>query len=274
MIDPDGIQIQRVELPEVIKINQVPEFESNIYNLEDDSDYKKYIKDIERNVRGSFEYREFIKYIRSNFNMNKCAFLSGVSNEETYEIRIEIHHYPFSLHDICDIVMKKRSYYNESLDVQMVAKEVMQLHYKCVIGLIPLSETAHELTHNSRLFIPSDKVFGRYQLFVDYYKPFISSELLDTLDRIEKYTRENTRVNDTTILDMNEVSFDVHVNEYQLPDLGSVTNNMKYQLEMIKNNNYMLPNVQEVKEILNNQNPPSSPITFHDDKVIIEAGKI
>ena len=173
MIDPDGIQIQRNSLSDTIDINQVPEFENEIYNLEDETDYKHYIKDVEQQIRRSFEYRAFIKYLRENFGMNKCAYLKGVSNEETFDIKIEIHHYPFSLHDITDIVVKKRQFYKESLEVQMVAKEVMELHYKALIGLIPLSETAHQLAHSSRLFIPVDRVFGRYDLFVNFYKPFI-----------------------------------------------------------------------------------------------------
>ena len=79
-----------------------------------------------------------------------------------FDIKIEIHHYPFSLRDIVEIVIRKREYYKESLSVQMTAKEVMMLHYKLIIGLIPLSQTVHELAHSSRLFVPSDKVLGRY----------------------------------------------------------------------------------------------------------------
>ena len=42
----------------------------------------------------------------------------------TYDIKIEIHHYPFSLRDIVEIVLRKRMYYKESIEVQMTAKEV------------------------------------------------------------------------------------------------------------------------------------------------------
>ena len=130
MIDPDNIQIQQANLPDIIKIREIPTFEFQVYNLEDDKEYEHYIKDIEIQVRRSFEYRQFIKYLRENMNMNKCAFLKGVSNEESFDIKIEIHHYPFTLRDIVEIVYRKRSYYNESITVQMVAKEAMQLHYK------------------------------------------------------------------------------------------------------------------------------------------------
>lgn len=249
MIDPDGMQIQKVNLPDLIKIKQVPEFDFDIYHLEDDKEYDRYIKDIEKEVRKSFEYRAFIKFLRENMDMNKCSFLKGVTNSETYDIKIEIHHYPFTLRDIVEIVYRKRCFYNESLNVQMVAKEVMELHYKLIIGLIPLSETVHELAHSGRLFIPVDHVLGRYQVFVDIYKPFCSPEQLETLDRIEKYTEENSDLLDTTILDQNRVTYEVNDNRFALPEFNTINNNMIEQINAIKNNNYALPTINNTKQI-------------------------
>jgi hypothetical protein len=191
--------------------------------------------------------------------MNKCSFLKGITNEETYSIKIEIHHYPFSLADIVKIVVKKRQYYNESLDVQMVAKEVMELHYKLVIGLIPLSETVHQLFHSGHLFIPVDNVMGRYNLFVEYYEPFIDEEMLETLSRIEKYSREQrSQLFNTTIIDQNTVTYNIYNNDYQLPDFSTVNTNMINQLETIKNNNYLLPTAKEMEE-LNKPRPVATP---------------
>ena len=204
MIDPDGLQISHHNLPSSIKLENVQDYDIECYCLEDEKDFNKFINDTERDIRRSYEYREFIKYIRDNMQMNKCAFLEGVTNEETFDIKIEIHHYPFSLHDIVEIVLKKRLYYNESTSKFMVAKEVMSLHYKLVVGLIPLSQTVHELAHSGKLFVPSDKVVGRYNMFVDLYKPFCTVEQLEVLDRIEKYSRENrSDILDTTILNQN-----------------------------------------------------------------------
>lgn len=249
MIDPDGIQIQNSNLPDVIKVQQVVPFDTQIYNLEDDKEYENYIKDVEKEVRKSYEYRRFIKYLRENMDMNKCSFLKGVSNEETFDIKIEIHHYPFSLRDICEIVIRKRSYYNEPLELQMTAKEIMMLHYKLIIGLIPLSETVHELAHSGRLFIPVDHVMGRYQIFVDIYKPFCDPQQLETLDRIEKYTEENSSILDTTILEQNNVLYNVSDNRFMLPEFNKINDNMLNQLAAIKANNYILPSANDYKMI-------------------------
>lgn len=251
MIDPDGIQIQESNLPSKISISnaEIPICDFECYCLEDDKSYKHYIDDIEKSVRRSFEYRKFIAYIRDYMQMNQCAFIDGVDNTETFDIKIEIHHYPFSLHDITETVVKKRQYYKESLDVQMVAKEVMELHYKFMVGLIPLSETVHQIAHSSRIFIPTDKVMGRYNVFIDYYEPFIDPNLLEVLDRIEKYTLEKqSRLLNTTILDQNKITYEVKDQNYLLPDVSNLNVAMIEQMNNIKNNNYILPSIED-KEI-------------------------
>lgn len=249
MIDPDSIMIQKAQLPSTIDIKSIPEFDTITYNLEDEKDFDHYIKDIEKDVRRSFEYRRFINYIRDNMDMDRCSFLQGVTNEETFDIKIEIHHYPFTLRDIVEIVYRKRNALNESLDLHMVSKEVMELHYKLMIGLIPLSETVHELCHAGRLFIPVDKVMGRYNMFVDYYKPYCSVGQLETLERIEKYTREEvSEVLDTTIIEQNKVTYDIDVPQYQLPEFGKVSDEMIHKLESIKQNNYLLPTIKDIED--------------------------
>lgn len=247
MQDPDSIQITNNALPSEIKITKINDFECEAYNIDDEKDFNKYITDIERIIRKSYEYRSFINYLRDNMGMDKCAFLKDVSNAEDKSIRIEIHHYPFTLRDIVEIVYNKRNYYAESLSVFMVAKEVMSLHYKLMVGLIPLSETVHQLYHNGRLFIPIDKVLGRYTLFIDYYKPFIDPILLDNISRIEKYTAEHSAIGDTTILDQNTISFKITDKNFILPKVKNISDSMVKRLEVIKNNNYMLPTIDDVK---------------------------
>jgi len=252
MIDPDGIQIQESNLPNKIVIAnaEIPICDFECYCLEDEKSYKHYIDDIEKTVRRSFEYRRFIAYIRDYMQMNQCAFIQGVDNTETFDIKIEIHHYPFSLHDITEIVVNKRKYYNESLEVQMVAKEVMIAHYKLIIGLISLSETVHQVTHSSRLFIPVDKVLGRYNVFVQYYEPFIEPGLLEILDRIEKYSEEKqSRVLNTSILDENKITYQITDQNYMLPDMSGINTAMIEQMNEIRNNNYILPSIEDKKNI-------------------------
>lgn len=247
MIDPDGINVDRVDRNNIISLREVPPFEGyECYCLDDEKDYKKFISDVERSVRKSFEYRNFINYLRDNMQMNQCAYLEGVNNTEGFDIKIEIHHYPFTLYDIAQIVTKKRIYYKESISLNMVAKEITKLHYQLLVGLIPLSETVHELVHAGRLFIDVNKVIGNYNTFVNMYQPFIDPELIEMLDRIEKYSNEQrSDLLNNVVLDKNRVTYAIEDPHYQLPDTSSINTSMINQLDKIKANNYLLPTVND-----------------------------
>lgn len=191
MRDPDNLHRfyeYSDEAPEVIKITDLPEFDIPDYDLNDEKEFKKYLYDIERTVRNSFEYKRWLKYLREYVDMNKCSFYENVTNVDTTKIRIEVHHEPLSLFDIVLTVYNKRVAYRESLEVEMVAKEVMYHHFAMNIGVIPLAETPHELVHNQYLFVPSTRVFGNYKKFVQEYRAFMPQETLDVLQRIEEYT--------------------------------------------------------------------------------------
>ena len=270
MLDPDEIIVQSGNLPDTIKINDVPEFETEVYCLEDEKERKKFIKDVENRVRSSFEYKRFINYIRDYMQMNQDAFLEGIDNKESFDVKIEIHHYPFTLYDIVEIILNKRSYYKETISVNMVAKEVMSCHYKLIVGLIPLSETVHELNHNSRIFIPVNKVLGRYNLFIEYYKPFIEPYMLETVERIEKYSKENrSNILDTNIIKQNKIVYDVKDKNYALPAPDKVSSDMIEQMKLIKDNNYLLPTVDDIKML---EKQPQSPIEF-DKSIKNNTGK-
>lgn len=263
MIDPNSIIVQNNNKENIINVTNLNDFENiDVYDLNDDKDFGKYLKDIERTVRQSFEYKIFCKYLRENFGMDRCAFFNNVSNSEDYSVRIELHHYPFSLFDIVSIVYRKRAYNHQPLSIFMVAEEVLKLHYQLLVGLIPLSETVHQLVHAGRLFIPVNKVMGRYRLFVDIYYPFIEPEQLETLKMIERATNENSEVGDTTILNTNLIKYNVSDKRYQLPQVPNITDQMMNQIQMIKDNNYILPSVNEVRQIEQYNKKLRTPIRF------------
>ena len=242
MIDPASVvAVIPNNKEQVLNLGNIPDCDYETYNIWDDKDFKALILDIKREVRKSFEYQRFIRYIKEYMNMHECAFLEDIENDGTTHIRIEQHHYPFTLHDICIIVFNKRLYYKESLDLEMIAREVMCLHYKLMVGLIPLSETVHQLVHNKYIFIPIDKVLGRYQLFVDTYKEFMLPEHIDVLKRIEEYSLDvaNSALNNN-VLQQSKIFLEAN-GAYKLPDLSSVTDTMCKRIQTIKENGYRLP---------------------------------
>ena len=235
MIGENSMMSIPVNEVDVIKIPEnVPDFEFEDYDLMDDKDREKYIVDLERHVRSSFEYRQMVQYLREYMNMNSCAFIPNISNETSRRVRIEIHHSPFTLRDICCVILNKRMKNGEMLTIESVGYEVMFVHYSLMVGLIPLSETVHELVHTQYLFVPTNKVYGYYKAFVQTYYNYIDPELLDKLDELEKLTIAGT-YNDTykQVLEKKYITIDMEGNN-QFEKLHELQGMLKQRLSEIK----------------------------------------
>ena len=219
-------------VPDVIRLKDLPPCTIPDYDLDDEKSFKKYLYDIERIVRGSNEYHKMLNYLRDYLDMNKCSFYESVSNADTTKIRIEIHHEPLSLFDITEIVYRKRVAFHESLEAEYVAKEVMWLHYDMQVGLIPLSETVHELVHNSYLFIPNTKVYGKYKKFVQDYWAFISPELREVLERIDQLSLAYDCEEYKQLLAKKFIYVDVS-GAYQLPRLEDISAMVKARIREV-----------------------------------------
>lgn len=219
MRDPNNI-IKSYELdtpPTIIKMDEVPDYNFFDYDLNDDQMLKKYLFSVEKKViRSSYEYRTYIQFLREYMDMNKCSFYENVNNIDTTKVRIEIHHEPLSLFDICLIVYNKRVAFNESLEEEMLAKEVMYLHYNLMVGLIPLAETVHELVHGQYLFVPTSAVFGKYREFVNRYGDFMTPEQKEVLDKIEEASQIYDFEEAKTILSKQYIYVDM-TGAYKIP---------------------------------------------------------
>lgn len=234
---------------EILKIEgELPIFDMQDYDLFDDKDFKHYINDIERICRTSREYRKYIKFIRENMNMNQCSFLENVNNIDTFKIKIEIHHEPFSLFDLVMIVYNKRLRCGEELDDELVAKEVMLLHYNLLVGLIPLSETVHELVHNNYLFVPMDKVFGNVDIFYNLYYDFIPPDMKDLYDTIKNYSENYDESLQRGVLQKKYIYIDTS-DCYEQPNYEELVTIMDDKIKELKKKNYNVPLVEPFKII-------------------------
>ena len=171
-------------------INEMQYFDESQYDFYDEKDFGRYIQDIERAVRMSFEYRQLINYLKNTEGMNTCTFLENVVQIPDSKIKIELHHSPLTLYDIVQAVVKKRMHNNEDMDLFMVANEVMYNHYIGHIGLVPLSETVHEMVHSQYIFIPTNIIRGNYRAFIESYYDYVSPDVLDAIDNAEQMTKE------------------------------------------------------------------------------------
>ena len=236
MINPRDIKIiDNDQEYEVLNI-ELPDFDMEEYNIYDETEFKYYLDAIEKSVRNSFEYRQFIKFLRNNINMNQCSFFENVNNIDTFKIKIEIHHSPFSLYDIVYMVFKKRQEANECLEVEAVAKEVMYIHYNLIIGLIPLCETVHQLVHNFYIFVPMDKVLGMVDEFIARYGKYMSQEQSDTLNTIREYSMVFNEEENMNPLKRKYIYIQ-DAGSYNLPTYEDIIAIMRKRIVELKNNN-------------------------------------
>lgn len=159
------------------------DMEYSVY-LNSDRDKEKFIKRIEQIVRSTMEYRDYIAFLKDYVNMNRCAFFNNVENAQGSKVRIEIHHEPFTLFDIVKVVVNKYIEEGIPLNDLYIADEVLDIHYRNMVGLVPLSKSIHQIVHNSNeIIIPLTIVYGDYKKFLEEYSEFIDDELLDKLER-------------------------------------------------------------------------------------------
>lgn len=214
-----------MRLPNVEKFNNTSEFItrklSNVtksprdYVIFSDKERVRFIKMVESVCRTSMEYKDYIDYLKKEVDMTQCSFFTNVTSAGARrKISIEIHHEPFTLYDICEIVLNKHVTQDIPLNPLLMSEEIMKLHYQNKVGLIPLSKTVHALVHSGKLFIPLQCVAGDYLSFIEEYYHDISPELHSIL---EKKLELSNEVTDTSILEKKYVYLDVQ--GFNLPQL-------------------------------------------------------
>lgn len=166
-------KIKNIRDERTLKINIEEKPERRSYHISNDKELKKFIVKCERECRSSGEYKRYTAFLKKYMDYSRCAVLKGLKTGNGKKYSIEIHHSPFTLFDLCHIIIKKRLQLNEPISPHYVAEEVMINHYDGKVGLIPLSVTMHELVHDDQVFIPLQYVYQNYFDFWDEYEEFI-----------------------------------------------------------------------------------------------------
>lgn len=246
----------------VMIMENIPEFDTEDYDLFNEKEFKKYINDIEGLVRRSMEYQIYIQYIRLYMDMNRSPFLEHATNIETTKIRIEIHHTPFTLFDIVMTVFNKRSRTQEPLEVELVALEVAYLHYFLYVGLVPLSKTEHLLVHNQELFVPLDhRLLGRYEEFIEMYKQDIPEDAMERYNIQKELTKTYNETKNTQILQVAPTYLQMP-NGYGLPQLEQIKSLAQDRLQQLTSSN-TYKGIETEK--YNNTNEKIKPFTIGDE---------
>lgn len=198
------ISTLRLEKPKIV------EYEAR---YETDKDKRKFIERTKRIVRSSKEYKDYIRYLKENMDMDRCVFFKKVKHNSDNAIKIEVHHEPFTLDDIVRTVINKQLAEGRKLNDLDVANEVMELHYNDMVGLVPLSETIHELVHSdtNKVFVPLNMVYGNFNKFFELYQDYMEDDIL---------TRLEFKIDQTK--NMTEDAFDALAVEYEYLEVDGV----------------------------------------------------
>lgn len=215
---------------EVVVMKDVPEMEYKV-SVATDNEKVRLIKKIERIVRSSGEYRDYISFLRQNVNMDACAFFNNVTKQTNRKIKIEVHHAPLTLYDIVKIVVEKYIQTGEQLDDLLIAEEVTKIHYNNRVGLIPLSKTLHEVVHSSdKLTIPMYMIFGNYTKFLREYEEYWKDDKSIT-QKIETMIKRTKELNEHSFDVLKERFTYIKVDGFEVPvkieDAGDVENEVK-----------------------------------------------
>lgn len=192
---------------EVRKLKAVEPFDRSLVLL-DTKATLDCIRKVERFVRSSQEYRQYIAYLRKEIDMTMCSFFNKITTKGARKVSIEVHHEPFTLFDITQIVVAKWVQQQKPINILLIAEEVAKIHYQGRVGLIPLSLTVHELVHEGKIFIPLQNVYGNYVDFVKEYSDYIPEETLAVLEAKLGFSKKMTK-EDFSILETKYIYLEV-----------------------------------------------------------------
>ena len=208
-----------------INISKPVEMDYSIF-IGDAKHRHRFIDRIEKQVRQSLEYRDYIQFLKENANLNKCIFFNNISQngKRSNRISLELHHEPFTLFDIVSTVVNRYEAEGIPLNSLLIADEVLKLHYENKVGLVPLSKTMHQMIHNSdKIKIPLTAVYGNYNEFLNEYEPYAEENgLFDKLEKKLELTKNLT-----------EKDFEAIKTEFKYLDVEGVDDVNK--MEVVKN---------------------------------------
>lgn len=170
----------------------------------EDINKKELIKYFESEIRDSFEYKYLIDLFKNTLDIKSCVFFKNYSLENGF--KLEFHHHPFTLYDYTEAVVNKQIddhhqeiendgdyvYENE------VEKEVVMLHYKLMVGLVPLNPTAHAQVHDGKLDIHPDLIIGNYDKFYAEYCKYLSEAAKNKYQEYKDRYKKGSKTSELT----------------------------------------------------------------------------
>jgi len=222
------------DIEKVYKVTKMKKPNDMTYSisLENPKFRRKFIKRIERIVRNSMEYKDYIQFLKQNMDLDSCMFFQAVTSNKKAnksKITVEMHHEPFTLYEIVAVVLSRYEKEGLPLNDLLIADEVLELHYNNMVGLIPLSKTIHQMYHSEntdKVVIPLNMVYGEYSKFLEKYDEYIDTDLEYLYDKLDK-KMEMTR-------NLTPESFENIMKQFEYLEVDGVEQAPKMEVETLK----------------------------------------
>ena len=143
-----------------------------INEFEDETKLNKFVKNCEKMIRFSPEYRIWTEYIHDVLCLHTCQ----VTGEDNIQTSVHVHHHPYTLFTIVKALILRKMTSNIEFCSFDISTEAIQLHYELKVPFCLLLSSMHEKYHNGFLEIPMELIHGDWNWFKDNLLQYIDSE--------------------------------------------------------------------------------------------------
>jgi len=136
----------------------------------DEKALTSFIKNTERLIRISPEYKYFVNYVKEILGLGYCTITGEIVEQTT----IELHHHPFTLYDIVNGLICEQI--NQDIEISSfeIALAATELHYQLKVPFVMLISSLHEKFHNGFLKIPMELVYGDYKYLLNRFRDHLT----------------------------------------------------------------------------------------------------
>lgn len=173
-----------------------------LYYLEFDKteDYFSYFdnevafyKGCEDLVRAHEFYRiTYPRYLKEVVGLDTCQVFPGIKDDDRKKISIEMHHFPLTMFDICEIVTKYlRVRECKDITTFKVANIVLEEHRQNRCRIIKVTKSTHQKIHDDAIYINYQQGFGDTLAFMDIYKDGVDKQLRHRMNEYIAWSLEH-----------------------------------------------------------------------------------
>ena len=156
--------------------------------------FVNFVKNVEKEFRGSIQYKKYVAYIKKTVGMRRCQIHANIEEKEDSgeKLALEMHHGPiFTLFDIVSIIVDDQLKRGNRITTFSIANLVAEEHFNNNVQVVMLCKTCHELVHAGEVTIHYNQAWGDLNKFLKKYKAGLTPELFYKLKRYIEMCKEN-----------------------------------------------------------------------------------